>query len=62
LVPFRLTDSDPGLGGAGFVVSPFWDANSNIESVLSGLLPPLSGLNNVDIVFTSDKDKWLALV
>ncbi len=58
LVPYRLTDSDPGLGGAGFAVSPFWDANSNIENVLYGLLPPLSGLNNVDIVFTSDKDKW----
>ena len=58
LVPYRLTDSDPGLGGAGFVVSPFWDANTNIENVLFGLLPPLSGLNNIDIVFTSDKDKW----
>jgi len=58
LVPFRLTDSNPGLGGIGFAVSPFWDALSNIENVLLGLLPPLSGLNNVDIVYTSDKDKW----
>ena len=58
LVPFQLTDSDPGLGGVGFVISPYWDANTNIENVLRGELPQLSGLNNIDIVMTSDKDKW----
>ena len=58
LVPFRLTDSDAGLGGIGFAISPYWDASPTLEGALENQLPPLSGMNNVDIVFTSDKDKW----
>jgi len=58
LVPFRLTDADNGLGGIGFVVSPFWDASSPFQRGLLETLPLLTELNNIDIVFTSDKDKW----
>ena len=57
LVPFRLTDSNNGLG-ADFVVSPYWTSLNPLQNVLREQLPPLSGLNNIDIVFTSDKDKW----
>lgn len=57
LVPFRLTDSNNGLG-ADFVVSPFWQTLNPLQNVVREQLPPLSGLNNIDIVFTSDKDKW----
>ena len=58
IVPFRLTDSNAGLGGGGFAISPYWDDVATFERVLLESLPELSGLNNVDIVFTSDKDKW----
>lgn len=57
LVPFRLTDSNNGLF-VDFVISPFWKSLNPLQNVLREQLPPLDGLNNIDIVFTSDKDKW----
>lgn len=52
LHPFMLTSyTDP----TGRLVSPSWDDNSmGIVQSLS----KLSNLNNVDVVFTSDKSKW----
>jgi len=58
IVPFRLTDVTPGAGNVNFVISPAWDVNPNIQNVLNGFLPKLTELNNIDIVFTADKDKW----
>jgi hypothetical protein len=52
LFPFMLTDYTNPLTN---IVSPSWDNNSmGIVQSLS----KLRNLNNVDIVFTSDKSKW----
>ncbi len=53
-VPYTLCDWRPQAGGAEFI-SPSWiDPNSDIVRVGNGL----DSLNNVDIVFTSNKDLW----
>lgn len=57
IVPFRLTDITPGVQST-FVISPAWDVNQNVQNGLNAFLPQLTELNNIDIVFTSDKDKW----
>jgi len=57
LVPFRLTDTNNGLN-SDFVISPYWTSLNPLQRALLDTLPLLTELNNVDIVFTSDKDKW----
>ena len=50
--PYLLTIADPDLEP---YISPAWQSNTNIRVKNNG---ELSGLNNVDIVFTNDKSKW----
>lgn len=54
LYPFSLSASE-SLAGTEVFITPAWYDNS-MSSVRSN--NPLSNLNNVDIVLTSDRDKW----
>jgi len=54
LYPMSLSAYEP-VAGQDILVTPAWYDNS-MSSVRSS--NPLSNLNNVDIVLTSDRDKW----
>ncbi len=54
-VPYTLADWRPQPVGS-FLVTPAWDDNSN--SSIVRVRNPVSNLNNVNLVFTSDKSKW----
>ncbi|RMG87149.1 MAG: hypothetical protein D6714_02935 [Bacteroidetes bacterium] len=55
-VPYQLCDyRDKPTGTTPFYITPAWRANGSIVRDVNDLLPEL---NNVDIVFTSDKSKW----
>ncbi len=58
-VPYQLADFRSRLGGADvnpFYLSPAWRSAQN--SIVAKPNDALADLNNVDIVFTSDKSKW----
>lgn len=54
-VPYTLVDWRPQPVGQ-FLLTPAWDDNSN--SSIVRVRNPVSNLNNVNLVFTSDKSKW----
>ncbi len=53
--PYTLCDWKPQIVGDPRMITPAW-LNTNSDIVRSG--NPLDSLNNVDIVFTSNKDNW----
>lgn len=57
-VPYQLTDYRSRIGGTEypFYLSPAWRSPQN--SIVAKPSTELANLNNVDIVFTSDKSKW----
>ncbi|MBK9017519.1 MAG: hypothetical protein IPM82_27660 [Saprospiraceae bacterium] len=57
-VPYQLTDFRSRIGSTEypFFLSPAWRSPQN--SIVAKPSEQLSELNNVDIVFTSDKSKW----
>ncbi len=58
-MPFALTDYRDGrLNAPAFYVTPMWRANGNLIRPGNDVPEQLARLNNVDIVFTSNKDLW----
>ncbi|MEM9823174.1 MAG: hypothetical protein AAF985_18990, partial [Bacteroidota bacterium] len=57
LVPFFLCDWTVD-GATPYYVSPAWDANGFFNGGVRAETDSLRDLNNVDIIFTSDKSKW----
>ena len=56
-VPYYLCDWEGAEGLVEEVLTPAWTNNSNGNSIVHGQTS-LNELNNVDIVFTSNKDLW----
>ncbi len=55
--PYRLGNyRDNAPGSIPFYLTPVWKSNGSI--VRGNIQEALSELNNVDIIFTSDKSKW----
>ncbi len=54
--PFMLADWEPGVNGFVDYITPAWLTNAGQGFIRNGF--GLEYLNNVDIVFTSDKSKW----
>ncbi|MEM8907979.1 MAG: hypothetical protein AAGD05_09060, partial [Bacteroidota bacterium] len=56
-VPFFLCDWTVSTG-ASYFISPAWDASGTFNNLVRAETDSLRDLNNVDIIFTSDKSKW----
>ena len=58
--PFILASAEPANAADVFpyYVTPAWKVSNSHEFLRDGGKNGLFNLNNVDIIFTSDKDKW----
>lgn len=56
-VPYMITDYRLNQPDGGFMVSPAWLDNQQ-QNVRNSPIAAIQNLNNVDIVFTSDKSLW----